>query len=533
LSQEILIHPAAEISPPLEGEAFEALCDLLKRFGDIDQIDPILGVRVPEADGTLNGKVQLLSGRSKFAALKRLGIEPKIHIYPQSEGKSLAELAASINILRRHLTASQRAAAGVTVEQQFAAEAKKRQQAAGGDRKTAVGASESLLIKLSKAILAKDCSDNYAALARTPPVQILQIHNQIFGLRLGGHLKHEVMVADIFNELKREKEPVNAPGEMHARKKAAQICDVSEAYIGQAKVVFESDRALFTKLLSGGVSLGQAKSEVRRQVKRNANVPTGPLEKPRDSKGLSGIRDGDCNKILPTLPRRKFRLVFADPPYNIGVDYGNGSKSDKLPDAEYLAIHQRWIGQLGELLTPDGCCWVLINNEYAAEFVIMLKRAGMKMRAWVKWYETFGTNCSNNFNRTSRHLLYFVRDPKRVVFDEDVFQKPSARKAFYGDRRAVRETKMWDDVWDIPRLVGSAKERIPDFPTQLPEALLRPIIEGCTEEGDLVIDPFSGSGTTAAVCKMTGRDCLGIEINAEYAAWSRARVERTAVAKSS
>ena len=528
MSREISIHPAAEISPPLEGAAFEALCDLLDRYGDIDQLDPILGVRVPEADGTLNGKVQILSGRSKLAACEKLGIEPNIHLYEPRKGKdgSLAELAASINILRRHLDASQRAAAGVAIEEQFAVEAKNRQKAAGGDRK-------SLLVKIPKAILGKSLLQTEEAIRELLAAEKDELFRQILPGESWKSGSIERLARIIFYHPSNESEHQESEDAIHARDRAAKICAVSPTYIGRAKIVAQSDQKLFLQVMRGQASLAQAFSEVRRQAKRSqlaAATGGGAFEKPRDNKGLDGIRQGDCAKILPTLPRQRVRLAIVDPPYNIGVDYGNGSKCDRLPDAEYLGRHERWIKQIPELLTPDGAVWVVINNEYAAEFVIMLKRAGLKMRAWIKWYETFGTNCSNNFNRTSRHLLYFVRDPKpgRFVFNAEPIRRLSARTLVYKDKRkSIDGMKIWDDVWDIPRVNGTSLERLPDFPTQLPIALIRPIVESCSDEGDLVLDPMCGSATVPVVCKMTGRQCLGIELNPEFAAMGRARLTKT------
>jgi hypothetical protein len=137
------------------------------------------------------------------------------------------------------------------------------------------------------------------------------------------------------------------------------------------------------------------------------------------------------------------------------------------------------------------------------------------VRDVVTWYETFGVNNSagNKFNATSRRLLPAVKDPDRFVFHASAVTRPSDRQEKYDDRRASPGGKIWDDVWEIPRLVGTAKERLPGFPTQLPLALLRPIIACCSDPGALVIDPFSGSGTTGAACVELGRRYLGFEQN--------------------
>lgn len=240
------------------------------------------------------------------------------------------------------------------------------------------------------------------------------------------------------------------------------------------------------------------------------------------------ILEGDCLALLPTVEAGSVRLVFADPPYNIGVDYGHGKKADRLPPAEYLDWCRRWIGEAARLLTPDGSMWVLINSEWADYFGMMLRESGLHRRAWIIWYESFGTNCRKTFNRTSRHLFYMVKDPKRFVFNPDAVSRPSDRQAIYGDKRADPGGKVWDDVWGInppiPRVCGTFKERIPDFPTQLPLKLLRPIVGCASDPGDLVLDPFSGSGTTAHAAAEMGRHFIGIEKSPEFTRRSRSRV---------
>jgi len=221
------------------------------------------------------------------------------------------------------------------------------------------------------------------------------------------------------------------------------------------------------------------------------------------------------------------RVAFTDPPYNIGIDYGKGKKADSLTDGEYMQWVREWLWATRDCLTDDGSLWVMINDEYAAEYAIVLKSLGLTIRSWIKWYETFGVNCSNKFNRTSRHIFYCVKDPKRFVFNRDAVTRPSDRQTKYNDPRAAEGGKIWDDVWQIPRLFGTAVERLPDFPTQLPLALVRPIVECASDVGDLVIDPFNGSGTTGAAAIETGRSYIGIELSETFASKARIRLGHT------
>jgi site-specific DNA-methyltransferase (adenine-specific) len=170
-----------------------------------------------------------------------------------------------------------------------------------------------------------------------------------------------------------------------------------------------------------------------------------------------------------------------------------------------------WMADCVDLLDPAGSLWVMIGDEYAADYAVLLKDLELTIRSWVKWYETFGVNCANNFNRTSRHIFYCVKDPKDFTFNPDAVTRPSDRQTKYSDKRAAEGGKIWDDVWCIPRLTGTCQERLPDFPTQLPLELVRAIVGCSSDPGDLVVDPFNGSGTTGVACIELGRRYIGID----------------------
>ena len=218
------------------------------------------------------------------------------------------------------------------------------------------------------------------------------------------------------------------------------------------------------------------------------------------------------------------RLIFADPPYNIGIDYGSGKDGDLLPDEQYMKWVGEWMSLCWDCLSDDGSFWVMIGDEYAAEYCVALKSVGFTVRNWIKWYETFGVNCSNKFNRTSRHIFYCVKDSSAFCFNPEPVKRPSDRQTKYGDNRAVAGGKIWDDVWQIPRLTGTCSERIADFPTQLPLALVEPIVLCASMPGDLVVDPFNGSGTTGVASVRNGRKYVGIEKSETFIGFSSMRL---------
>lgn len=303
----------------------------------------------------------------------------------------------------------------------------------------------------------------------------------------------------------------------------------------EAAEVLQKAKEKAAAILNGELgTIAQARREVIQQERREA-LQARALEVQK-SQDLDialpwEVRQGDALEGLASLQAGTVRLIFTDPPYNIGVDYGDGVGADSRPAQEYLGWCRRWMDAAARALTPDGSMWVLICDEWADEFGCILRRSGLHRRSWIKWYESFGVNTSNNFNRCSRHLFYMVKDPDRFVFDRDAVSRPSDRQVKYNDSRADPAGKTWDDVWginpQIPRLVGNAAERIPDFPTQLPLQLLMAVVGCASEPGDLVVDPFNGSGTTGAASIRLGRRYIGIEQSEKFASLSRLRLTTT------
>lgn len=232
---------------------------------------------------------------------------------------------------------------------------------------------------------------------------------------------------------------------------------------------------------------------------------------------------GDVLDVLGTLSE-KARLIFADPPYNQGKDYGSGKKADRLSTDGYLNWCHSWMIACWRTLAYDGSLWVVISEDWADRFGVLLRSVGFHRRSWIIWYETFGVNCTRKFNRCARHIFHCVKDPKNFVFNTDAIRRPSDRQAKYHDKRANPDGKLWDNVWKIPRLTGNAKERVAGVPTQIPEALMRPIISCASNPGDLVLDPFVGSGTTCVVAAKLGRRSIGIDLNPDYLALAEKRI---------
>lgn len=252
---------------------------------------------------------------------------------------------------------------------------------------------------------------------------------------------------------------------------------------------------------------------------------------------------GDCLELFRSVPDGSIDLAFADPPFNIGYDYD--VYHDRRAEDDYLDWSRRWGSEIVRVLKPDGTFWLAIGDEYAAELKVMFHRElGLSFRSWVIWYYTFGVNCAKKFSRSHAHLLYFTKDPKRFTFRDEAIRVPSARQLVYADKRSNPRGRLPDDTWilrpqEIPgggfaadedtwyvsRVCGTFKERKGWHGCQMPEQILGRILRACSNEGETVLDPFTGSGTTLAVAKKLGRKYLGFELSPEYAERAEQRLD--------
>lgn len=236
----------------------------------------------------------------------------------------------------------------------------------------------------------------------------------------------------------------------------------------------------------------------------------------------ANIIQDDCISVLRDADPCSFDLAIADPPYNIGVDYGDGPAADRRSD--YAHWCREWIRLSCLALRPGGSLWVISGQEHGAEIDLAIRDVGMTIRNRITWYETFGVYCQRKFSRTSRPIFYATKGDEGVTFNREAVTVPSARQTKYRDKRADPRGRIMGDVWEINRVCGTFKERVKGVPTQLPIALVRRIVEVSSNPGDLVVDPFLGSGTTCVVSRMLGRESLGIEKSPAFAAIARARV---------
>src|SRR4051812_1915290 len=256
---------------------------------------------------------------------------------------------------------------------------------------------------------------------------------------------------------------------------------------------------------------------------------------PVRSLAIGKIHQGDCFELMRQIESGTIDLVFADPPFNIGYEYDE--YHDRQADEEYLNWSREWMEEVHRVLKPGGTFWLAIGDEYAAELKVDAEhKLGFATRSWVVWYYTFGVNCTKKFSRSHVHLFHFVKDEANFTFnaEDPQVRVPSARALVYADKRANPAGRLPDDTWvlrpqDLPegfqpaddtwyyaRVAGTFKERQGFHGCQMPEQLLGRIVRTSSNPGDIVLDPFAGSGTTLAVAKNLGRKWFGFELSEEY-----------------
>jgi site-specific DNA-methyltransferase (adenine-specific) len=263
------------------------------------------------------------------------------------------------------------------------------------------------------------------------------------------------------------------------------------------------------------------------------------------------LYQGDCIQGLSQVEQGSVDLVFADPPFNIGYEYD--VYDDRSDTEQYLDWTRKWGREVHRVLKPAGTFWLAIGDEYAAELKLIFQNdLGFTCRSWVIWYYTFGVNCTKKFSRSHTHLFHFVKDKKCYTFNSMAagVRVPSARQLVYADARADDDGRLPDDTWILrpqdlgegfqahedtwffSRVCGTFNERAGWHGCQMPEQLLGRIIKVSSNPGDLVLDPFGGSGTTLAVSQKLGRRWIGFELSPNYASQARARLDAAAVGQS-
>lgn len=239
---------------------------------------------------------------------------------------------------------------------------------------------------------------------------------------------------------------------------------------------------------------------------------------------------GDALSLLPQLPDSSADLIFADPPYNLQLKKPlyrpNGTEVDGVNDewdkfssfAEYDDFCRKWLLECRRLLTARGSLWVIGTYHNISRIGRLMQDAGFWLLNDVIWHKT---NPMPNFrgvrftNATETMLWAKKSEKSRYVFNNKLM-------------KAENNGKQMPNVWRIPLCAG--RERLRDesgnklHSTQKPVELLRRIILSSTNPGDVVLDPFMGTGTTLAAAQQTGRKSCGIDRDEKYTTAAQKRI---------
>ena len=241
---------------------------------------------------------------------------------------------------------------------------------------------------------------------------------------------------------------------------------------------------------------------------------------------------GDCIKILDNIEKDSVDMIFADPPYflssgGITCKSGKIAKVDKgdwdktVDFKEKYEFNKSWISKCKEVLTDNGTIWIsgTVHNIYVIGFV--LEELGFKIINNITWQKT---NPPPNMS-----CRYFTHSTETILWAKKNIKK-SKHTYNYELMKKFNDNKQMKDVWSSSTTPKKEKE-FGKHPTQKPEWLLERILLASTNEGDTVLDPFNGSGTTGVMCKKLGRKYIGIDISAEYLNISKQRIENANLEK--
>ncbi len=241
---------------------------------------------------------------------------------------------------------------------------------------------------------------------------------------------------------------------------------------------------------------------------------------------------GDTYNVLKALPEESVDLLIVDPPYNLDKDF-NGKKFRKTGDESYREYTEEWLMEVKPLLKKNASIYVCCD--WQSSMVIgPLMDKHFQIRNRITWQREKGRGALTNWKNGMEDIWYATvsGDYQFHVEDVKIRRKVIAPYRHNGKPKDWEETdegnfrntcpsNFWDDIsipyWSMPENTG--------HPTQKPEKLLAKLILASSSEGDLVLDPFAGSGSTAVTAKKLGRHYIGIEQNPLYCAWAEKRIE--------
>ncbi|MFD1612785.1 DNA-methyltransferase [Sphingomonas tabacisoli] len=247
----------------------------------------------------------------------------------------------------------------------------------------------------------------------------------------------------------------------------------------------------------------------------------------------------DCLEWLSAVPDQSVDLVFADPPYNIGKASWDSFESHDI----YVDWCLSWIKQSARVLKPTGSLMVCGFTEIVAD-VAGPARSYFSYLKWLIWHYKNKANLGKDFGRSHESIVHLRHkdfalnvDAARIPYGQHTLKYPSHPQADSSDFARDGKKHVWNpnplgakpkDVIEIPTISNGMAEKTP-HPTQKPEELLRKLIVATSQPGDMILDPFSGSGTTAVTAEQLGRKWAACDLDPQYNRWAADRLAKVKV----
>lgn len=247
----------------------------------------------------------------------------------------------------------------------------------------------------------------------------------------------------------------------------------------------------------------------------------------------------DSSEEMKQIPDNSVDLIVTSPPYNINISYGNNTKKgkivsskgvkypDKLEEEEYRELLNKVFTECKRVLKENGSIWIniknrLIKGEVIPPFWIMNYFTEMHLQNLLIWNFDWGGSTNKRFAPRYEYVFWYINNPKNFKFNIEEVKVPALN---YRPDRYKSQLKNPSDVWRIPMVSGNFEERT-EHPAQYPESLIKRILLAGSDEGDVILDPFLGSGTTAVVAKKLNRNYIGFELEKEYIEMAKNRINK-------
>ncbi|OUT11304.1 adenine-specific DNA-methyltransferase [Campylobacter concisus] len=231
---------------------------------------------------------------------------------------------------------------------------------------------------------------------------------------------------------------------------------------------------------------------------------------------------GNSLQVLTTISSKSIDLIFADPPYGIGKDFGNDTDIFNSSN-DYFIWAKEWIDECMRVLKDDGTMYFMSSTQNMPKLDVYVDERYNVVNRIIWSYDSSGVQSKSKYGSLYEPIIMITKSKKsKYTFnysDIMIEAKTGSQRKLIDYRKTPPQPyntkKVPGNVWDFSR-VRFKMEEYENHPTQKPKELLERIILASSNVGDIVLDPFSGSFTTSSVAKELGRKSIGIEINEEY-----------------